>query len=112
MAQTNFLNPSDVINAQRCVKIVNKITGNEFERDLDPRSGWVHIYQRASMHPEEFDCIYDREERKDGKVVYNEADLKALDVAQLQQIANGLGVGGRGKKELILNILTNQKAEN
>lgn len=108
MALSNILNPRDVINAQRCVKIVNKITGNEFERDLDPRSGWVHIYQRAALHPEEFDCLYDREDRKDGKVTYSDADLKIMDVAQLQQIANSFGVGGRGKKELILNILTHQ----
>jgi hypothetical protein len=112
MAQTHILNPADVINAQRCSKVINKINGNEFVRDLDPRSGWVHVYQRASMHPEEFDLVFDKTETKDGKIQYSEPDLKGIDVAQLQQIATSYGVGGRGKRELIANILGAQSETN
>lgn len=110
MAKSHFLNPSDVLNSQRCIKIINKITGMEIERDPDPRAGWEFLYQRASLHPEEFDCIYCKEKDAQGKIMYSEADLKILDVAQLQQIANSMGIGGRGKKELILNILSGQSS--
>ena len=108
MAKNHFLNPADVLNSQRCIKVINKLTGAEFERDPDPRAGWEFLYQRAAIHPEEFECIYSKQKDEHGKILYTEADLKILDVAQLQTIANGMGLSGRGKKELILNILSGQ----
>lgn len=111
MAKTHFLDPNVVINSQNCYKVINKLTGSEFDPSQMDGMSWSFVYQRAAMHPEEFECLYGKKTTSEDKVIYTAADLKAYDVSQLQTIATEFGVGGTGKKSLIENILTAQAAK-
>lgn len=109
MATPN-INPAEAkINAGRCKLIRNKRTGNAFER-FEGGSGWYHMYERALLHPEEFEIEYDQEEAKTvmGMVQYTQGELHRMTVPKLRKIALEYEVTGDSKEELIHGIIEAQ----
>ena len=109
MATPN-INPAEAkINAGRCKLIRNKRTGNTFER-FDEGQGWFHLYERALLHPEEFEVEYDQPETETvmGMVQYSQGELQRMTVPKLRKIAIEYDVTADSKDALIRVIIEAQ----
>lgn len=113
-----IVTPQLQIEARLCSEVVNKITGNSWKRDLDPRSRWVQLYQRAILNPKEFDCIMDEQspyimqvegdKGMEDRQVFTIQELEACSMPKIREIGKIYGVKGNKKKELIVEILNTQ----
>ena len=109
MATPN-INPAEArINAGRCKLIRNKRTGNSFER-FEGGQGWYHMYERALLHPEEFEIEYDQAEAETvmGMVQYTIGELQRMTVPKLRKIALEYDVTADSKDDLIRVIIEAQ----
>lgn len=103
-----------VLDSRRCSKIINKATGNVFERSPLEIDRWEFVYKHAKKNPDEFECEYDRQiAAKDGEedtpYIYEESHLRVMSMPQLRKIAEPLGVTGVSKDQIIKRILEAQK---
>ena len=98
--------------SKRCNKIVNRRSGAEFLRNLDPVNKWEVLYHRAICNKDEFDCFYDSETAAEGevkgKVTYTKADLETKSMPHLRKIGEQFEVTGVSKAEIIERILKAQ----
>jgi hypothetical protein len=109
MATPN-INPTEArINAGRCKLIRNKRTGNTFER-FDGGQGWYHMYERALLHPEEFEIEYEGEKAETvmGIAQYTQGELQKMTVPKLRKIALEYEVTADSKEDLIRVIIEAQ----
>lgn len=110
------------VDSRRCRVIINKLSGLEYLRSLDPRDNWATLFKYAVKNPHAFDLVYDTEEQaeaagdegplvsKTGQVIFTEAELLQRDIHQLREIGKAYDVTGRQKTELIQKILKAQRA--
>ena len=109
MATPN-INPTEArINAGRCKLIRNKRTGNILER-FDGGTGWYFMYERALLHPEEFEVEYDGESAETvmGMAQYTQGELQNMTVPKLRKIALEYEVTANSKEDLIRVIIEAQ----
>lgn len=106
------LSEKTILNARRCAKITNKISGHTFLRENDNDHGWEMLYDRANRYPDEFICEYDAQiaSEVDKFYKYSEAELRPKTSSELKKIALERGATGENKPELIKNILAAQGA--
>lgn len=106
------MGPNEItINAQRCCKITNTMTGQEMTRPDSPGSSyWRTLFERAIMRANEFEVEYDAEAAKQvmGEVLWDERELRAKSIPDLRKICKKLNTTGSGKDEMVKNILLAQ----
>ena len=113
-----IVDPEIQIEARYCSEIVNKLTGNSWKRDLDPRSRWVQLYNRAKLNEKEFELIMEDtpptvmevegDTGLEKRTVFNMMELEGSSMKKLQEIGKMYGVKANRKKDLILAILNEQ----
>lgn len=110
--QSELVSQATVLDANRCARIINKMTGQVIERNLDPSQKWPLVYQYAEKNPKEFDIEYDKEVASpvddEGNIRWTEEDLRRKGFPELKRIATGLSVTGRSVDELVTRILKKQ----
>ena len=110
------MSPNEItINAQRCCKITNLISGKEMERpEIASSTYWRTLFERAVMKPTEFEIEYDSEAAKQimGEVMWSEKELREKSIPDLRKICKKLNTTGSGKDELVKNILLAQSQLN
>ena len=109
------------VDSRRCRIIINKLSGLEYLRSLDPKANWATLYKYAAKNPNIFDLVYDTDEQAEeagedgplvsstGQVIFTEAELLQRDIHQLREIGKAYEVTGRQKTELIQKILKAQR---
>lgn len=105
------LKEQTILDARRCSKIRNKVSGYEQVRNLDYPGDWAILYDRAIRQPGEFEVTYDADLAREvgNSYKYSEGELRPKTSRELQNIAMGLGATGEGKTQLIKNILKAQE---
>lgn len=110
------MSPNEIsINAQRCCKVTNILTGQEMVRpDVASSAYWRTLFERAVMKPTEFEIEYDSEAAKQimGEVMWSEKELREKSIPDLRKICKKLNTTGSGKDELVKNILLAQSQLN
>ena len=110
MATPN-INPAEAkINAGRCKLVRNKRNGAEFPRNDESPNAWYVLYERALLHPEEFEVEYEVElaETVLGAAQFTESELKSMNMPRLRKIALDYELTGNSKDELINGIIKAQ----
>ena len=106
------MSPNEIsINAQRCCKVTNILTGQEMIRPDAPDSTyWRTLFERAIMRANEFEVEYDAEAAKQvmGEVLWNDRERRAKSIPDLRKICKKLNTTGSGKDEMVKNILLAQ----
>ena len=106
------MSPNEIsINAQRCRKVTNILTGQEMVRpDVASSAYWRTLFERAVMKPTEFEFEYDSEAAKQimGEVMWSEKELREKSIPDLRKICKKLNTTGSGKDEMVKNILLAQ----
>jgi len=113
-----IVDPEIQLEARYCSEIVNKLTGNSWMRDLDPRSRWTQLYHHAKMHEKIFELVMEEapptvmevegETGLEKRTVFNMFELEGSTMKKLQEIGKMYGVKANRKKDLILMILNEQ----
>ena len=110
------MSPNEItINAQRCCKITNILTGQEMVRPAAAASAyWRTLFERAVMKPGEFEVEYDAEAAKQimGEVLWSEKELREKSIPDLRKLCKKFNTTGSGKDELVNNILLAQSQLN
>ena len=119
---SQIVDPEITLEARRCIRITNVLTGNTWERQLDPRARWDQAYLRAvltndrtpgafELEMEEVDTVTAEFEGENGMeriALFTMEELNRMNKPRLDEIGRQWGVKSSKITTLKLGIMEAQ----
>ena len=112
VTSSKIVEDKDLSESSRCATIVNKRSGLEFHRSLNPLDQWPLVFVYAAKKPEEFELVFDRDlaspVNEDGIIMWTKEDLLSKSMPSLRAIGTNFSVTSNSKEKLAELIMKAQ----
>jgi hypothetical protein len=119
--QTKLSKEELILEARRCARITNTVTGRIFERPdpYNPLCRWPDVFREALMNPKVFEVEMEEKPRgvvrvigdngEERRAVHTKIELDSLSMPELRKIGTLWGVKASSKPGIIVKILEAQQ---